>query len=181
MQPAPRAGLIVLGAAMAVYGAACLTGGWLGMPPWWERSVRFEYRPTGPSGTGDAAQRASANRGGINARARSNGDESPEGATVRLEAVPTRVVEPRDLASYSVAFLGSLLLAIYALPRSWWLTLQDFALAEHRTDYPTLRFYVLGCVINFAMGALTMIALFGTFGSALILILETIRVLRHGV
>lgn len=27
-------GLVVLGAAMAVYGAASLTGGWFGTPPW---------------------------------------------------------------------------------------------------------------------------------------------------
>jgi hypothetical protein len=35
---AVRVGLVVLGAAMAVYGAASLTGGWLGTPPWWERT-----------------------------------------------------------------------------------------------------------------------------------------------
>lgn len=35
MNPALRVGLVVLGAAMAVYGAASLTGGWLGTPPWW--------------------------------------------------------------------------------------------------------------------------------------------------
>ncbi len=34
MYSAARVGLVVLGAAMAVYGAASLTGGWLGTPPW---------------------------------------------------------------------------------------------------------------------------------------------------
>ena len=34
-----RVGLVVPGAAVAVYGAASLTGGWLGTPPWWERDV----------------------------------------------------------------------------------------------------------------------------------------------
>lgn len=34
MRRARRIGLVVPGAAMAVYGAASLTGGWLGMPPW---------------------------------------------------------------------------------------------------------------------------------------------------
>ncbi len=37
MKRAVRVGLVVLGAAMAVYGFASLTGGWLGTPPWWER------------------------------------------------------------------------------------------------------------------------------------------------
>ncbi len=37
MRRAVRVGLVVLGAAMAVYGTASLTGGWLGTPPWWER------------------------------------------------------------------------------------------------------------------------------------------------
>ena len=36
MRRAVRVGLVVLGAAMAVYGAASVTGGWLGTPPWWE-------------------------------------------------------------------------------------------------------------------------------------------------
>ena len=31
-----RGAAVVLGAAMAVYGAASLTGEWLGTPPWWE-------------------------------------------------------------------------------------------------------------------------------------------------
>lgn len=34
MRPAARVGLVVLGTAMAVYGVASLTGGWLGTPPW---------------------------------------------------------------------------------------------------------------------------------------------------
>ena len=34
MRRAVRVGLVVLGAATAVYGAASLTGGWLGTPPW---------------------------------------------------------------------------------------------------------------------------------------------------
>lgn len=36
MRRAIRVGLVVLGATMAIYGAASLTGGWLGTPPWWE-------------------------------------------------------------------------------------------------------------------------------------------------
>ena len=36
MRRAVRVGLVVLGAAMAVYGAASVTGGWLGTPPWRE-------------------------------------------------------------------------------------------------------------------------------------------------
>src|SRR5262245_35574701 len=31
-----RVALVVLGLAMAVYGVASLTGGWLGTPPWWK-------------------------------------------------------------------------------------------------------------------------------------------------
>ena len=43
MHAAVRVGFVVLGAAMAVYGAASLTGGWLGAPPWWERTeIRYE-------------------------------------------------------------------------------------------------------------------------------------------
>jgi len=38
MRRAVRVGLVVLGAAMAVYGAASLTGGWLGTPPWWPQN-----------------------------------------------------------------------------------------------------------------------------------------------
>ena len=37
MRTAVRVGFVVLGAATAVYGAASLTGGWLGAPPWWDR------------------------------------------------------------------------------------------------------------------------------------------------
>ena len=36
MRRAVRVGLAVLGSAIAVYGAAGLTGGWLGTPPWWD-------------------------------------------------------------------------------------------------------------------------------------------------
>lgn len=36
-----RPALIVLGLALAVYGTASLTGGWLGMAPWWERAQRW--------------------------------------------------------------------------------------------------------------------------------------------
>lgn len=32
-----RLALVVLGLALAVYGTASLTGGWLGTPPWWGR------------------------------------------------------------------------------------------------------------------------------------------------
>jgi hypothetical protein len=32
--------LVVLGLAVAVYGAASLTGGWLGQPPWWTTATR---------------------------------------------------------------------------------------------------------------------------------------------
>lgn len=37
MKRSVRIGLVALGAAVAVYAAASLTGGWLGTPPWWER------------------------------------------------------------------------------------------------------------------------------------------------
>ncbi|MBL9087618.1 MAG: hypothetical protein JNM10_10780 [Planctomycetia bacterium] len=37
MRVAARVGLVVVGIAMAVYGVASLTGGWLGTPPWWEK------------------------------------------------------------------------------------------------------------------------------------------------
>ena len=41
-----RLALAALGFAAAVYGAASLTGGWLGTPPWWEqREVGAEWRP----------------------------------------------------------------------------------------------------------------------------------------
>lgn len=42
MRTTGRVGLAVLGAAMAVYGFASLTGGWLGTPPWWERGMTDE-------------------------------------------------------------------------------------------------------------------------------------------
>jgi len=35
---AARLPLVVLGVAVAGYGTASLTGGWLRTPPWWERS-----------------------------------------------------------------------------------------------------------------------------------------------
>ncbi len=38
MRRAVRIGLVALGAAMAVYGAASLTGGWLGLAPWESRN-----------------------------------------------------------------------------------------------------------------------------------------------
>ena len=34
-----RLSLVALGLAAVVYGTASLTGGWLGMPPWWERAA----------------------------------------------------------------------------------------------------------------------------------------------
>lgn len=42
MRPAVRIGLVVLGAAMTVYGFASLTGRWLGTPPWWDRGMTDE-------------------------------------------------------------------------------------------------------------------------------------------
>ncbi|MBL9087426.1 MAG: hypothetical protein JNM10_09815 [Planctomycetia bacterium] len=48
MHPAVRVGLVVLGAAMAVYGAASLTGGWLGTPLWSD--------PTDPEAHGGLAR-----------------------------------------------------------------------------------------------------------------------------
>ena len=36
MRPALRLALVVLGIAVAGYGTASLTGGWLGTPTWWE-------------------------------------------------------------------------------------------------------------------------------------------------
>ena len=35
-----RLAMVVVGLAAVVYGAASLTGGWLGTPPWWENCVR---------------------------------------------------------------------------------------------------------------------------------------------
>jgi hypothetical protein len=40
-----RLTLVVVGLALAIYGTASLTGGWMGMPPWWDRitgEVSFE-------------------------------------------------------------------------------------------------------------------------------------------
>ena len=50
MRRGVRIGFVVLGAAMAVYGGASLTGGWLGTPPWQEgwvaiATVRDEPSP----------------------------------------------------------------------------------------------------------------------------------------
>ncbi len=45
MRRAVRIGLVVLGAAMAVYGAASLTGGWLGTPPWAVTTQALIERP----------------------------------------------------------------------------------------------------------------------------------------
>lgn len=39
MRIAIRLGFAVVGVAMAVYGTASLTGGWLGTPPWWMRAA----------------------------------------------------------------------------------------------------------------------------------------------
>jgi hypothetical protein len=52
-----RLALVVVGLAAAIYGAASLTGGWLGTPPWWQREVavldRFrEYGPPRPGREG---------------------------------------------------------------------------------------------------------------------------------
>lgn len=41
MRRAVRIGLVALGAAMAVYGAASQTGGWLGTPPWWAHARTY--------------------------------------------------------------------------------------------------------------------------------------------
>lgn len=35
-----RLALVAIGLAVAVYGVASLTGGWLGAPPWWRQEVR---------------------------------------------------------------------------------------------------------------------------------------------
>lgn len=47
MRRAVRVGLVVLGAAMAVYGAVSLTGGWLGTPLWRPWVFGPPPRPTG--------------------------------------------------------------------------------------------------------------------------------------
>lgn len=40
MRPHPvRIAATVVGFTLTVYGAASLTGGWLGTPPWWEREL----------------------------------------------------------------------------------------------------------------------------------------------
>jgi hypothetical protein len=52
---AVRLALIVLGLAAVVYGAASLTGGWLGTPSWWEREeTATEYRDRFVSGRSHA-------------------------------------------------------------------------------------------------------------------------------
>ena len=38
MRPAVCIALVVVGISAVVCGAASLTGGWLGTPPWWERA-----------------------------------------------------------------------------------------------------------------------------------------------
>jgi len=53
MRTAVRVGFVVLGAATAVYGAASLTGGWLGAPPW--EDPRPAFPP--PSSAGDQRSR----------------------------------------------------------------------------------------------------------------------------
>ena len=42
-----RRSLVVLGLALAVYGTASLTGGWLGTPPWWDRITGYVTFSTG--------------------------------------------------------------------------------------------------------------------------------------
>lgn len=42
VRPAVVIALVVVGLSGVVYGAASLTGGWLGTPPWWEREVSTE-------------------------------------------------------------------------------------------------------------------------------------------
>lgn len=54
MKRAVRVGLVILEAAIAVYGAASLTGGWLGTPPWADRvhtthSLEVQFVRTIPS------------------------------------------------------------------------------------------------------------------------------------
>lgn len=36
-----RLSLVALGLALAIYGTASLTGGWLGTPPWWDVPPRW--------------------------------------------------------------------------------------------------------------------------------------------
>ena len=43
MSRSVRLSLVVLGLALVVYGTASLTGGWLGMPPWWWEEARAEH------------------------------------------------------------------------------------------------------------------------------------------
>ncbi len=38
--------LVVGGLAVAIYGVASLTGGWLGTPPWWSREIRSAVTPS---------------------------------------------------------------------------------------------------------------------------------------
>jgi hypothetical protein len=40
---AVRIALVVLGLALALYGIASLTGGWLGEPPWWSTREHSEH------------------------------------------------------------------------------------------------------------------------------------------
>jgi hypothetical protein len=48
MRRALHAAVVALGIAIAVYGVASLTGGWLGSPPWWE-TTRVETSKLGAS------------------------------------------------------------------------------------------------------------------------------------
>ncbi len=40
-----RIAAVVLGLALAVYGTASLTGGWLGPPPWWDHYLIINGAP----------------------------------------------------------------------------------------------------------------------------------------
>jgi hypothetical protein len=39
VRPVARLSLVAVRLAVAVYGTASLTGGWLGTPPWWWREI----------------------------------------------------------------------------------------------------------------------------------------------
>ncbi len=95
MPLAIRIGLVVLGVGMAVYGAASLTGGWLGTPPWWERhddvEIWVSLRET------DGLRAAT----------------TPE--KVRLDLVTER--EGRARVSMLVIAVGLVLVAVGAWPR----------------------------------------------------------------
>ena len=42
MNRAGHVSIVSLGLALALYGTASLTGGWLGTPPWWDRVRRAQ-------------------------------------------------------------------------------------------------------------------------------------------